>query len=192
MDWQNIVTPALISTLITALLAPSTFYFLKRRDEKRKRNFEVRFAEYKKYLQTMEEISEASRVDFEKIFSESISANFKNILENPENSNDALLALNDSMNTLTGNLRESFTKATNELHGLRLVCSEKLLNLIDEFVQLQRELMDHSVSIMSNWQNIDIQNPEAFLSGEMKQKASRVQYLYDEIIKQMRKELRIE
>jgi len=53
-----LITPAKVSTVITAILAPLMFYLLKRRDEQKKRQFEVRYAEYKKYLQVLEELSQ--------------------------------------------------------------------------------------------------------------------------------------
>jgi len=48
---------------MTALLVPLLFYLLKRRDERKKRHFEVRYAEYRKYLQVLEEIVEGVIVE---------------------------------------------------------------------------------------------------------------------------------
>jgi H+/gluconate symporter-like permease len=54
---NQILNPAIVSVLVTSIVAPFIFYFLKRRDEIKKRNFEVRYTEYKKYLNTLENIS---------------------------------------------------------------------------------------------------------------------------------------
>ena len=192
MGFQSLLTPAIVSTILTAILAPLLFYLLKRHDEKRKRTFDIRFAEYKKYLQTLDAIAEATRLDFENNFMESISESFRNIIEGTDESNEPLLALNESMKTLTRGMRETFSKANNELHGLRLVCSENLLGLVDEFVLLQREIMDYSISIIDNLSPNNSQDPKDFLNDKMKQKADKVHYLYGAIVKQMRKELSIE
>lgn len=128
----DLLTPALVSTVVTAVLAPLLFFWLKRRDEKRQRNFEVRYAEYKHYLRTLDEIASASRVEIERFFSETVATTFKTILAEPEGSDDALVNMNDALLGLTSRLGQTITKAEGELNGLRLVCSDKLLSMIDE------------------------------------------------------------
>ena len=188
---SEILTPAVVSTAVTAVLAPLLFFWLKRRDEKRKRNFEVRYAEYKHYLRTLDEIASASRVETERLFSETIATTFKTILTEPEGSDDALLSMNDALLGLTSRLGQTITKAEGELHGLRLVCSEKLLGMIDEYVQLQRDLMSATSDMMANWKQIDINNPTASMPGDVQEKGEQAQRLYRDIVDQMRKELDI-
>ena len=172
-------------------MAPIIFYLLKRRDDIKKRNFDIRYTEYKHYLKTLDEITATTRIDFEKDFIATANKCFKEIIEKPENSQNALIELNEKMSVLNSNIRESFTKATNELHGLRLVCSEKLLNLIDEFVGIQKELIDLSMSVMSSFKSIDLDNPTAHIPKDMKEKGEKAQGLYNTIIRQMRLELGI-
>jgi len=190
-NWQQIITPAVVSAVITGISAPLLFYWLKRRDDKKKRNFEVRYTEYKKYLQTLEEVVSASRIDFEKSYMTTVGKILNDILTDPENSNRHLLRLNQALDELGNKMRESFTKSVSELHGLRLVCSDKLLSLVDGFVQLQRELMDESIVVMGKAKNIDTRNPEASISGNMKEKAAKAEPLFNQILIQMRKELDI-
>lgn len=191
-NWETLITPAVVSVIVTAIIGPLVFYFLKRRDEKARRNFEVRFVEYKKYLSTLEEIAQASRGDFERDYMKTVTEVMNEIISNPGDSEASLMRLNTELESFASKIRESFTKATSELHGLRLVCSTKLLSLIDEFIQLQRDLMDLSISIMSKANSIDLSDPESMVSGEMKFKAGKYESLLDQIIKQMRKELGIQ
>lgn len=180
---QTFATPAFVSALM--------FYLLKRWDENKKRNFEVRYAEYKKYLQTLEEIAASSRSDSEK-FLRNVFADFlRTPIKDEATANAALFRMEENMSSVMSKMRESFSKAHNELHGLKLVCTDKLLKLINEFVSLQKEILDQIVIILGNWRNFDINNPEASFSGEMKTKGKRSQQLYEEIVMQMRKELRI-
>ena len=190
-NWQNIVTPAIVSAFVTAILAPLLFYYLKRKDERIKRNFDVRYAEYKKYLATLEGVTQAARGDFEKDYLNSVSDVMNDILTNPAKSNDALLRLHKSLDGYSKNIRDSFTKAVNELHGLKLVCSDSLLILVNQWVQIQRELLNESINVMERAKTMSINNPESAITGGMKEKAKNAEAVFDDILKQMRKELDI-
>jgi len=65
MEWQQLITPVVVSGIVTGILAPLLFHFLKRRDESQKRTFDVRYAEFNKYLSTLEEIARSIRVNFD-------------------------------------------------------------------------------------------------------------------------------
>jgi hypothetical protein len=186
-----LITPVIVSTVITALLAPLIFYFLKRRDEQSKRHFEVRYAEYKKYLQVLEDIVATTRGDFEQSYMKTVASILKDMFADQDNAANHVVRLHEALDVLGSQMRQTFTKATSELHGLRLVCSDKLLGMVDEFVQLQRELMDEAIAVMGNAKNVDIDNPEAGMTGAMKAKGQRAQPLFDQILQQMRAELGI-
>ena len=190
-NWQNIITPAIVSTFVTVILAPLLFFYLKRKDERIKRNFDVRYSEYKKYLATLEDVTRAARGDFEKEYLHSVSDVMTEILTNPEKSNEALLKLHRSLDEYGKKIRDSFTKAVNELHGLKLVCSDSLLLLVNQWVQLQRELLNESIQIMERAKTMNLSNPESVITGEMKEKAKNAEAVFDSILKQMRKELDI-
>ena len=188
---DSFLTPAIVSTIITGILAPFIFHFLKRRDEEKRRNFDVRYAEYKHYLKTLDEITAAVRIDSEKFYVETIANSFRSILSGEEDSDAVLIKMNDSLLSMTSNFQKTFSRAEGELHGLKLVCSDELLEMIDEYVELQRDLLSATTRMMENWRDIDMNNPTASLTGEMKDKAERAQVLYKAILKQMRKELKI-
>lgn len=188
---DSFLTPAIVSTIITGILAPMIFYYLKRRDEEKKRNFDVRYAEYKHYLKTLDEITAAVQLDAEKFYTETIADTFRSILSGEEDGDAVLIKMSDSLMSMTANIQKTFSRAEGELHGLKLVCSDELLEMIDEYVELQRELLSAVTRMMENWRNIDMSNPITSLNGEVKDKGDRAQMLYTAILKQMRKELKI-
>jgi len=73
----------------------------------------------------------------------------KDMLTDSDNAATHLVRLQQALDTLSSQMRQSFTRATSELHGLRLVCSDKLLRMVDEFIQLQRELMEEAIAVMA-------------------------------------------
>ena len=188
---NEILTPAIISTFITAIFAPLIFNFLKRRDEINKRNFEVRYSEYKKYLNTLEEISNKMNTNFEKEYIKVVSEVFNSIISNPEKSNEALRRLNNELQKLTNNLRTIFSKATSELYGLKLVCSDKLFNMIEEFISTQKQIMKKSINFMGKI-NLDKPSDFSFIeNNDIKKLGSHSEKLFQDIVLQMRKELGI-
>ncbi len=190
-NWEHLITPAVVSTVITAVLAPFLFYVLKRRDENRKRNFEVRYAEYKKYLAILEEVARATRADFETQFMQVAEESFRKLLTDTDDSHQALINLRNAMSDLGRKMREAFSKSTSELHGLRLVCSDKLLVLVNDFVRIQEELLDESINMMTRAKTMATSNPDTVVTGEMKKKGAEAETLFEQILKQMRKELKI-
>lgn len=191
MEIENLVTPVVVSAVVTAIVGPFIFFFLKRWDEDKKRNFEIRYAEYKHYLKSLEQIAVSGRSDFERFMNEGYAECMRKILKGEGDSNDILIDLNNRVNELTRSVREAFTKATQELHGLRLVCSIALLEMVNEFIEIQRRLMDQSGAVLAKLNQIDLANPNAMLSGEMEARGRRAQELFELIVKQMRKELGI-
>ena len=188
---MDILNPALISLLVTSIVAPLIFYILKRIDETRKRNFEVRYEEYKRYLNTLENISSLSRITFEKDFMNITNECFQDILSKPEESNSALIKLNTALQELTAKLRTSFSQAINELNGLRLVSSQKLFDMVNEFASIQKELLEKSTEFMGKWQQYIGKEKTLFENSEIKNLGMRANSLYEDILRQMRKELNI-
>lgn len=191
MTFEEILQPAVVAAVVTAVIGPLIFFQLKRWDDKKRRNFEIRYAEYKHYLKALEQIAESSHTDFEKFMGETYANCLKEILATKGQSSEPLLRLNHEVNNLAASVRKSFTQATQELHGLRLVCSEKLLDKVNEYVRVQQEAIDAFCSVLGKLNQLDINNPGASLSGEMKEKGERSQALFDGIVRQMRKELGI-
>src|SRR5204862_870467 len=103
-----------------------------------------------------------------------------------DQSSDYSLRLEKGLAGLASQLRESFARATGGLHGLGLVCPGKLLGMIHEFVKLQREILEESISVMLD---ASISNPSASVTSAMNETAKRAQSLFDQILEQMRSEL---
>lgn len=191
MGLEAMIQPAIVAAVVTAIIGPLIFFFLKRWDEKKRRNFEIRYVEYKHYLKALEQISSSSHADFERLMGQTYADCLKEILVTEGQSNEPLIQLNKEVNELTSNVRKSFTQATQELNGLRLVCSTKLLEMVNEFVAIQKSLMDESCAVLGRLNQIDINDPGSMISGDMKAKGDKSQELFEQIVFQMRKELGI-
>src|SRR5262245_48654684 len=128
----NLIAPALAGAAVTAVLAGLLFFLLKKRDGRKSRQLELRYAEYKKCLQVLEEIAAVARVDFKQSYAQIATAALKDILGDDQSS-DYGARVEKGLADLAGRLRESFARATGDLHGMGLVCPDPLLARINEF-----------------------------------------------------------
>jgi len=183
---RELIAPAAVGAAMTALLALALFFLLKRRDERKKRHFEVRYAEYRNCLRVLEEIAAAARIDLKQSYTAVVASTLKGVLAEPEQSSDYGLRLDRELDELGRQMRESFSKAASGLHGLGLACSGELLAMVDEFVKLQRELMEESISLIADAR---ISNPSESVNEAMKEKAGRAESMFERILEQMRAEL---
>jgi hypothetical protein len=62
---EVLLTSGLVSAAVTALVGPLVFHLLKQREERRRKTFDIRYAEYKHYLKALESLSSTSHADFE-------------------------------------------------------------------------------------------------------------------------------
>jgi hypothetical protein len=191
MEIEKLLTPAIVAAIVSAIVGPLVFFFLKRWDDKNRRTFDIRFNEYKHYLKALEQISSSTHVEFERFLSETYAEHFAKILSTEGDATQILIELNMKLNELTSGIRKAFEQATQELNGLRLVCSATLLEMVNEFISIQRQLLDESVSLMGRVKEISLHNPSSILSGEMKLKGEQASSLFEKIVVQMRSELKI-
>jgi len=181
---RELVGPVLVSAATTAILTPLLYFLLKRRDERKKLHFELRYAEYRKCLQALEEIAAVARIDFKQIYTAIAASALKEALADADE--DYSPRLQKGLDELSARLRESFAGAASGLHGLGLVCSSDLLATVNEFVKLQRELVEETISVISD---ASISNLSASATDAMKEKASRAESLFERILERMRAEL---
>lgn len=73
----------------------------------------------------------------------------------------------------------------------KLYRSSKLLRVADEFVNIQRALMDDLCLLLGRLKEIDLNDPNSFVPDDMKSKGKRSQQLFEQIVLQMRAELGI-
>jgi hypothetical protein len=186
---RELIAPAAAGAAVMAVLASVLFFALKRRDKGIKRDFELRRAEYKKYLQVLEEIVAATRIDLKESYTKIAGSILKDMLADPERSSDYTARLEAALDEQAKQMRQGFAGAVAELHGLRLVCSDGLLGMVNEFVKLEREQLEQSLALIASAKELDIDDPDVSTSGTMKEKAKRAEALLEQILEQMRAEL---
>ncbi|MBY6069874.1 hypothetical protein SAMN04515663_10991 [Alcanivorax sp. DSM 26293] len=163
--------------------------------DKKKRLYEGKLAQYKKYFALMDSYSLDQRRALAEGFQEGI---FK-IIENPSTEN-TIEYIKKTL-SLQNDISDKFLMFKNEMNGLRLEAGEPLLELIERYVSSLEKVQERTVSFLG-WMNENattfLAQPEAaqqkvqeFMQGEASGEAKELMELQEKIFREMRRELGI-
>jgi len=161
--------------------------------DRRKRLYEGKLTQYKRYFAMLDGYSEATRRELFAHFQE----NFTELIREPSDEN-TISYLKASFD-LQGDLSQKFVAFKTELNGLKLEAGEHLLNLINQYIVALDPVQESTVSFMQ-WMNqnysLFITDPEAahakvqeFMHGEISDQGLELIKIQDAIFHEMRREL---
>jgi hypothetical protein len=179
--FASVVYAALVTSFVAIIL-----HFLRRREETRQRWFAIIHAEYKQYMEKLQELGDSATKTFSSDFLLKAHEASVRIMRG-ENSQTALEELSAATMKFLGQISDSFARAQWELQGLRIVCSPEILSLTDEFIALQQELMALSTRQMGDIRTMH--QPDSALTAEIQAKGQHSKNLIEKIVQQMRSEL---
>lgn len=163
---------------------------LQQRFDKEKQKREKRYQVYKEYLQKLDGINEriATFYTGEEMNIEMVKM-IDAIFENPDDLS-VISKYMQKVNKFAIQWGQEQNKALDELHGLRLVCSEQILSLLDEYVYLTKSYLDDTLELM---RNLDFSKDymKQIESSNLNAKNERVREIKNKIEKQMRLDIGI-
>ncbi|MTT53108.1 hypothetical protein F1529_11500 [Alcanivorax sp. VBW004] len=186
----KIVVPA-IGVILASVIAPILLHILKAKREREDKILEIRTKVYSAYFRKFEDAAKGVGVDYEQFSKVTLRNAFEKLLEAGD-SPEAIIKFQDEMGRFPHQIQESHRKATEEITTLKILGSDRLFHLTSEFEQLHQKILEMS----SKWlceMPVALETPdfEAPIAKEMKVLGERVKSLKDEIINQMRAELKI-
>ncbi len=163
--------------------------------DKKKRLYEGKLSQYKKYFQYIDESSEAARNE---IFSD-LGEKMLDLIRNPSEENT--IAYFQSTLISQKDIGDRFLKFKTEINGLRLEAGDNLLRLLDSYTEALEQVQNETVAFMGSLN----QNPERFIRdnsaiqqeiAEFMQSiesgaGAKTKEIKDEIFWEMRRELGI-
>lgn len=186
----KIVVPA-IGVVLASVIVPILLHILKAKREREDKILEIRTKVYSEYFRKFEEAAKGVSVDYEQFSQVTLRNAFKELLE-AGNSPDAIIKFQDEVGRFPHQIQESHRKATEEITTLKILGSERLFHLTSEFEKLNQEILEISSKWLGEMQ-VALEAPdfEAPIAKEMKALGESAKSLKDEIINQMRAELKI-
>ncbi|MED5603171.1 MAG: hypothetical protein VX935_12205 [Pseudomonadota bacterium] len=163
--------------------------------DKKKRLYEGKLSQYKKYFKYIDESSESAR---DEVFSD-LGEKMIDLIRDPSEKNT--LAYIQSTLISQRDIGDRFLKFRNEINGLRLEAGENLLKLLDSYTEALEEVQKETVGFMERLnnnplrfmqENTSVQQEIAEFMKRLRSGAgARTKKIKDEIFWEMRRELGI-
>ncbi len=187
----NIVVPA-VCIVLASVIVPILIHYLKGKREREQKKLEIRTKAYTEYFRKYEEAAKGVGNDYEEFSKVTLKNEFKKLLEN-RSSPDAITEFQGAVGKFPHKIQNAHRKATEEITTLKILGSSRLLELTTEFEQLNQEMLELSSEWLSEMQQAlttpDFETP---IAKKMKEKGQRAEALKEEIINQMRIELKLD
>jgi hypothetical protein len=183
-----IVVPA-VGVVLASVIVPLLIHWFKGRRERINALLAVRTAAYTEYFKKYELAAQQTGQDYEYFSRVTLKDQFLKLLMS-DNSPEAIVSFNEAISKFPGQIMSAHRKATEELTTLKIVGSNELLRLTDEFETLNQRMLETSTKwleeMQANFSSASIKNPVAMELTAMGEKAKS---LKDKIILQMRVEI---
>ncbi len=187
----KIVVPA-VCVLLASIIVPILLHYLKGRREREEKLLEIRTKAYTEYFRKYEEAAKGVGNDYEEFSKVTLKNEFRKLLESGS-SPDAIIEFQDAVGKFPHQIQDSHRKATEEITNLKVLGSSRLLELTTEFEQLNQEILELSSEWLGEMQQaLTVPDFEAPIAKKMKEKGQRAKDLKEEIINQMRIELKLD
>jgi hypothetical protein len=178
-----------VTVLVASVIIPLLLHWLKGRRERADKIFDIRKEAYTKYFEKYEKASEDVGQDYEEFSQVTLKEEFLKLLRS-DTSPEAIVEFSNAVGNIPEKIQSSYRKATEEITSVKIIGSEKLLELVKEFEKTNKEILEMSSKWIAEMQGTftmpDFESP---IAKEMTEKGIHVQELKEQIIEQMRKEL---
>ncbi len=160
--------------------------------ESKKMEKQLKYDTYMQYISKIDSLNHKlqNNLKSEELFKASAEMSSK-IFADPNNSKVAIKEYMDKMNRFIAEWGTEQYKSMEELSGVKLVCGNLILNMLEEYSLVAKDYVDTTLNFMGNFQfqyPIDTEAPEIV---RFKSKYDRMVQLRTDIINEMRKEIGI-
>ena len=184
IDPTTLLASAVVSALVSGGFGVAVF-FLNRGEQRRTRAFEVKFQEYKNYLQALDDMSTAWAARAVALVQEG-QTHLDAIVKGQGSLTEHLTAMNTALAGLTTDAITGMVNTRRELSGLRLIGSEPLVKLVDEYVAMHHAMTDRVADFMEQLKN---QTLTAAKLTTWLDDGHRTEALHKKVVVQMRQDL---
>ncbi|MBV1907812.1 MAG: hypothetical protein KUG78_00730 [Kangiellaceae bacterium] len=186
----KLIIPA-VCVVLASVIVPILLHHLKGRRERSEKIFDIRKVVYTEYFKKYEDAAASLGQDYEHFSKVTMKDAFYKLLES-DNSSESIVEFQQTVGEFPMKVQDSHRKATQELTSLKVLGSSKLLTLTKEFEDLNSQML----TLTSEWlgelnQTMAAPDFDAPIAVQMKQLGERAELLKENIIQQMRIELRL-
>jgi hypothetical protein len=171
------------SAIVAAILSPWLAIKWKAREDKRRRDVELRYTEYTRYLAAVGDIDKAVRERADRFLRDTLPSH----LEAAIGGTFDATRFQRETSTFVLDATIGIAAQRRELAGLRLIGSDGVVALVEEYTRLLDEILKQALRIAGA--SLEDMQPNSTLRREIEERAQRSKALQDTIIKRMRQDL---
>jgi len=187
--WVTKVVVPLAGVLIASVIIPLLLHSLKYKRERAEKLFESRKEAYKEYFKKIESAVSDAGQEYEKFSQEVMPEAFLKLLKG-NNSPESIVEFQQTIGNIPLKIQKAYQKSAEEITSLQIICSEKLLEMTNEFESLNKALLDKSSSWLGELSTSMLKpNSETPEAKEMQLLGDKIRDQKKRIIQQMRDEL---
>lgn len=194
---RDIGIESIISWSVTIVIAISGWIVAciqthrKRKSEQANKLADRRFEAYNNFWRKMDDISEEMNKIPQSIMNEMTTTYLTSVLEDSDNTNEALLSFNQKLITFVTDSLKPMMIMKQELSSLRLVSSEQMNVLIKRMQDLTDDMYNEYYSCLSTVSPNDSNSFQNLKSIGQSQRLKEFTALYNEMTDLMRKEIQL-
>ena len=164
---------------------------LQQEYESKKIEKQLRFNTYMQYISKIDALNHKlqNNLKSEELLKASSEMNLK-VLTDPNNSPLAIKEYMDKVNRFLAEWGTEQYRTTEELSGVKLVCSDSIFNMLEEYSLVAKDYVDNTLAFMGKFQFQYPINKDAPEIISFKNKYDRMVQLRSELVNAMRKEIR--
>ena len=175
--------------IIASVVVPFLLHHFKYKREREEMLFVARKDAYIEYFKKFEASASAVAQEYEVFSRETIPQAMLKLLES-NNSPEAIVDFQQVVGEFPQKIQRTFSRVSEEMTSLKVMCSEELYLLIEQFEDLNQKMMKQTSEWLGEMQqSMGTPDVEMPVAKEMTNYGEQVKAMKNEIIRKMRKEL---
>jgi len=175
--------------IIASVIVPFLLHHFKYKREREEMLFVAKKDAYIEYFKKFEDSAAAVAQEYEVFSRETMPQAFLKLLES-NNSPEGIAEYQQTVGEFPQNIQRTFSRVSEEMTSLRIMCSDELYRLIEQFEELNQKMMKQTSEWLSEMQT-SMGNPsiEMPVAKEMTNYGEQIKEMKNNIIQKMREEI---
>lgn len=157
--------------------------------KKRSIIFENRLKIYNEYFHKIDDINDRLMIDFQKFIGPVMTNLYERILKEPDNSNDAMIEMQQALAKMTSDSAKTVNETAHELQKLRFIASKKTLQILDEYKALAQSQIEIIPDLLQSINIQEFENYDTNQNEKLRQVGMKLIETRNSLERQMRKDL---
>jgi len=175
--------------IIASVIVPFLLHHFKYKREREEMLFVAKKDAYLEYFKKFEDSSAAVAQEYEVFSRETMPQAMIKLIES-NNSAEGIAEYQQTVGEFPQNIQRTYSRVSEEMTSLKIMCSDELYHLIEQFEELNQKIMKQTSEWLGEIQaSMGSPNMEMPVAKEMTNYGEQVKAMKNEIIRKMREEI---